>query len=48
MALFVVLSHQNLILNVEMADIIVQVDIFANQKGSYDRVFNSSAEGPPG
>ncbi len=30
------LSHQNLILNVEMADIIVQVDIFANQKGCYD------------
>ena len=41
MAFFVMLSHENLILHVEVADIVFEIDILADEEGSYDRVFNA-------
>ena len=48
MAFFVMFSHQNLVLDVEVADIVVKIDIFADKEGSDYRIFDSCAEGPPG
>ena len=41
MPLFVVLSHENLILNVEMANIVVEIDILADEESSYDRLLDA-------
>jgi len=41
------LSHQNLILHMEVTNIIVQVDIFADEECCHNRVFHSSTEGQP-
>lgn len=35
------LSHENLILHVEVADIVFEVDILADEESSYDRVLNT-------
>ena len=42
------LSHQDLILHVEVAHIVVEVDILADQESSYDRVFDARRKGQPG
>ena len=39
------LSHENLILHVEVADIVFEIDILADEEGSYDRVFNACRKG---
>ena len=41
MPLFVMLSHKDLILHVEVADIVVEIDILADEESSYDRVLNT-------
>lgn len=41
------LSHQNLILDMEVTDIVVQVDIFADEECCNNRVFHSSTESQP-
>lgn len=35
------LSHEDLILNVEVADIVVEVDILADEESCYDRVLDA-------
>ena len=41
------LSHEDLILHVEVADIVVEIDILADEEGSYDRVLNTCRKGQP-
>ena len=45
MSLFVVLRHEDLVLHVEVADIVFEIDILADEEGSYDRVFNACRKG---
>ena len=42
------LSHQDLILHVEVAHIVVEIDILADEESSYDRVLDASRKGQPG
>ena len=44
MALLVVFSHQNLILNVKVANVVVQVDVLADQESRNNRVLYSGTE----
>ena len=42
MTSLIMLTHQNLILHVEVADVVAEVHVATDEEGSHDRIFNAS------